>query len=203
MPVGDKLLATLKRHNPHKVRSFVGDDDSRDIAVPTRRRKWSQVIEAIESRAWTRVELLDKSGALLASVDNEGPAGGLEDIELGRTGGQVLLAERMVAMCIKAQRDAMTFRDAEVTALLRAQGDVVREMTAGMRALTAMYQEQVDVAQTLAENRTLAAAGPEKDQLTQLLEAAPLMMQAMPMLRALLSGEPPSVSTVVKPKNGA
>lgn len=198
----DKLLASLKRHNPHKVRAYLGDDDARDIAVPQRRKKWSQVIEAIEARAWSRVELLDKSGAVLGYVDNVEPARELEDIGATTgTGAQVQLAERIVAMVMKGQREAMTFRDAEVTALLKAQGDVVREMTAGMRALTAMYQEQVSVAEHAAELRATAAAGGDS-QVKELLEALPTILQALPLLRGLLAGGAPTSSTPRAKPNG-
>lgn len=194
----DKLLASLKRHNPSKVRAYAGDDDHRDIAVPARRRKWGQVIEAIEAVAWTRVELLDKSGAVLGYVENTEPAAELQDLAV--SSGAIPQAQQIVAMCLKAQRDAMHFRDAEVSALLKAQGDVVREMTAGMRALTAMYQEQVQAAERVAELRTVAAQGPEKGQVQELMEAMPLILQALPVLRSLISGTTPDAT---RPKNGA
>ncbi len=187
----DKLLASLKRHNPARVVAYAGDDDPRPIAVPTRRKRWQQVIEAIQALAWTRVELQDKAGAVLGYVENTEPAGGLADLGTDKSAGELRLAERIVTLVLKGQRDAMTFRDAEVTALLKAQGDVVREMTAGMRALTSMYQEQVDAAEQLAETRALAAQQPEKGQLAELLDAAPQLLQALPLIRSLLGGESP------------
>lgn len=186
----DKLLASLKRHNPARVVAYAGDDDPRPIAVPTRRKRWQQVIEAIQALAWTRVELQDKAGAVLGYVENTEPAGGLADLGTDKSAGELRLAERIVTLVLKGQRDAMTFRDAEVTALLKAQGDVVREMTAGMRALTSMYQEQVDAAEQLAEMRALAQQ-PEKGQLAELLDAAPQLLQALPLIRSLLGGEGP------------
>lgn len=191
----DKLYASLKRHNPARVRAFTSDDDVREISVPTRKRRWPQVVEAIEARSWSRVELCDKGGAVLGYVENTEPARELEAIE--GSGGAVREAERIMALVLRAQRDTMTFRDAEVTSLLKAQGDVVRELVAGMRALTALYQEQVTAAEQAAELRTMAAQTPERGQLAELLEAAPAIMQALPMLRALLSGG------TAGPKNGA
>jgi len=200
-PTLAKLLASLKRHNPTKVRAYAGDDDARDIAVPTRRKKWSQVIEVIEARSWSRVELLDKSGALLGVVENTESARELEDVgpAITGTGAQVQLAERIVGLVLRGQRETMQFRDAEVTALLKAQGDVVREMTAGMRALTAMYQEQVDAASSVAELRATAAAGGNSD-LQQLLDAAPALLQMLPMLKGLLAGG--DAPTATKTTNG-
>jgi len=202
----DKLLASLKRHNPSRVRAYAGDDDARDIAVPTRRRRWSQVIEAIEARSWSRVELLDKAGAVLGYVENVEPPRELEDLTGVDTASarEIRAAERIVALVMKGQRDVLSFRDAEVTALLKAQGDVVREMTGAMVSLRDLYREQADVGLQLGEQRAIAAAGPDKGQLGELLEAAPALLQALPYLRAMLSGNaPPEVSTPPKPRNGA
>jgi len=198
----DRLLASLKRHNPTKVRAYAGDDDARDIAVPTRRKKWSQVIETIEARSWSRVEMLDKSGAVLGYVDNVEPARDLEDLETGKAAKTRSEAEWIVALVVKAQRDAMTFRDAEVSNLLRAQGDVVRELTSAMHGLSAIYRAQVDAASEVAALQATAAAGGDGGQLKDLLEAAPQILQAIPLLRALMAG-PAQSPPQSKPKNGA
>ena len=196
------LLATLKRHNPSKVRAFAGDDDMREIAVPTRRRRWSQVIEAIDARAWSRVELCDKAGAVLGYVDNAEPARDVEDLTpTTGNGGQLLLAERIVKMVISAQRDAMTFRDAELSALLKAQGDVVREMAASVGHLGRMYREQVQAAEETSAIRAAGVVAPEGDW-RQLLDALPTLVQVLPLLRGMLGAgttpAAPSVSNGVK-----
>jgi len=197
MNATDKLLASLKRHTPAKVRAYAGDDDAREIAVPTRRKRWSQVIEAIEARSWTRVELLDKSGAVLGYVDNIEPARELEDLGDSRASKTRSEAEWIVALVIKAQRDAMTFRDAEVSNLLKAQGDVVRELTSAMHGLSSIYRAQVDAASEVAAMQATAAAGGDGGQLRELLEAAPTILQAIPVIRGMLNGGG------VGPMNGA
>jgi len=198
--VSEKLLAKLKRVNPSKVRAYAGDDDFRDIAVPTRRKKWSQVIETIEGASWTRVVLLDKSGAELGYVDNTEPARDLED--LGTDGKASKLrseSEWIVKLVITAQRDAMTFRDSEVTNLLRAQGDVVREMSNAMKDLSAIHREQRIAATEAAVIRAQAAAeAAGGNEWKELLEAAPQLLQMLPMLKQLLApGKSPAL------KNGA
>lgn len=186
--VTDKLLAALKRHNPAKVRAYSGDDDIRDIAVPTRRKRWSAVIEVIESRSWSRVELMTRSGEILGVVDNTSPAGDVEDVGAeSRAAKTRSEAEWIVQLVVRAQREALTFRDAEVTQLLQAQGAVVRELTNGMQALTAMYQAQVQAAHELATVQAQAASGGDSE-LKQLLEAAPQLLQALPLIRGLLGG---------------
>lgn len=196
------LLATLKRHNPAKVRAYTSDDDARDIAVPTRRKRWSQVIEAIEARAWVRVELLDKGGAVLAYVENSDQAHDVE--ELGQSAAMVkghaehALAVRIVELVLKGQREAMAFRDSEVKELLGAHSNVLREMSQGMSQLANMYREQVEAAREVARLQTEASLSPEGFDIKSLLEAAPVIVQALPMLRGLLAQSSPSPSNGVK-----
>lgn len=190
----DKLLASLKRHTPAKVRAYAGDDDARDIAVPTRRKRWAQVIEAIEARSWTRVELLDRSGSVLGYVDNIEPAREVEELD-GRQSKVRSEAEWIVQLVVRAQRDALTFRDAEVSSLLRAQGDVVREMVAAIHSLHSINEAKVSAAADVARLQAQAEAG-EGGQLKELLEAAPLVLQAIPMLRGMLGGQQPAAAPV-------
>ena len=199
----DKLTASLKRHNPSRVRAYAGDDDFRDIAVPTRRRRWSVVVEAIDARAWTRIELLDKSGAVLGYVENVEPARELEEIGGGRASKLRSESEWIVSLVVKAQRDAMTFRDAEVTSLMRCYGDTLREMSSAMRELSAIHREQREASVEVAKLQTIAAAGPERGQVGELLDALPTLLQALPLLRGLLSPGVTESTPPAKLKNGA
>lgn len=201
-----KLLASLRNHAPHTVRAYTSDDDFRNIAVPQRRKRWAQVIEAIEARAWSRVELLDKSGGVLGYVENAEPATTVEELPPGPASKMRHECEWIVALVVKAQRDAMQFRDDEVKSLLSAQGDVVREMVVGMQALSSIYREQRDAASEVAAMQATAAAGSGDGafNMKELVDAAPAILQALPMLRALLTGgngnAPPNGAHTAKPK---
>ncbi len=186
-----RLLATLKRHNPFKVRVFNGEDDAREVAVPTRRKRWSSVIEAVDARAWTRCVLLDKSGAELAHVENEGQARELEELgtSFAGVGGQLMLGERIAMLAIKSMRDALAFRDQETVALLKAQGEVVREMSQGVRALAEVYREQNEAYADAADARVQAASEAQSGDMKQLLEALPQLLQLLPIVKALVAGE--------------
>lgn len=187
--ITDKLTASLRRHNPHKVNVMLGDELQRTIAVPQRRRRWAQVVEAVEAKPWSMCELMDKSGAVLGYVENDSAPTDAEDISGPQSACSQ--AERITALVLRGMREAMSFRDSELQALTRAQGDVVREMVVGMRALTELYRAQVDTAADVAEAQALAQNG---GQLKELMEAMPVIVQALPMLKALLSDAP---------KNGA
>lgn len=188
----EKLLATLKRVNPSKLVAYLGNDRERNIAVPGGRKKWSQAVSVIESLdGWVKVELLDKGGSLLATVDNTDPAGELQD--LTSPGGVPAQVERMLVIVLKAQQEAMKFRDAEVQGLLRAQADVLREQSAAVKSLTALYQAQVEAVRETsaieadaAAAQAAAAAG--SSEMQQLIEAAPAILQILPLVKGLLSG---------------
>lgn len=191
----DKLLASLKRHNPAKVRAYAGDDDFRDVAVPQRRKRWTQVIEAIEARAWSRVELLDKSGAVLGYVDNVEPARELEELDGGsrRVRSE---AEWIVQLVIKAQRDAVALareRDADAS---RAMVETLREVMITQRDLNALQRETRDAQ---AELSAIQAAADNGGQLKELLDALPQIIPAIPLLAGLVRTSP----SQAKPKNGA
>jgi hypothetical protein len=186
-----KLLAKLRSVNPYKVRVYTSDDDSRDVAVPARRRKWAQVIETINARAWSRCELLNKAGEVLGYIDNVEAPTEVEDLAVGPTTAKRAEAEWIVNLVVKAQEKAMHYRDTEVANLLRAQGDVVREMGQAAAAMAAVYRDIIGATNEAAAVRVQAAAtaaGAGKDDIGQLLEALPQLLQMLPVIKQLIAG---------------
>lgn len=206
--IADKLLSTLRRLNPVRVVAYNGDDDDKPktIAVPTRRKKWAQVVTTIEGLPWSKLEFLDRSGGLLGTFGNDSPARELEDIGDGSravTSHDVQMSRVLLDVMLKAQREVLSFRDAETTALLQAQGQVLREMSGAMTALAGVYQQQVEAAAQVAGLRAEAAQREAQGDgsLKELIEAAPQLLQLLPVLKGLLaSGSPPRAAT---PPNGA
>jgi hypothetical protein len=187
--ITEKLYERLRKLNPSRVIAIAGDE-RREIAVPERRKKWSQVIEAITAAPWHRCELVNKRGEVLGYVDNTAPAAELEDIAVDRKRSDV---QWIVELVVRAQREALAYRDSEVQALLQAQSQVVRELSAGVRDIAALYREQAIAARDLGAMQ----AGKDGDIVQQLLEAGPEILKALPLLRSLLSGDAASAS-----KNG-
>lgn len=190
-----KLLATLRRVAPARVIAFNGDtdDDAREISVPKVRKRWSRVADVLAGTAWSRLELLDAKGALLGRFDNTEPAGQLEDLSGNRTGElhprDVAMTRTLLDMMLKAQATVLQNRDAELTRLMAAQSTVVEQLVAGMRELQAMYQQQVMVASDVAALQAQAEAG-NGGAFKELLEAAPQLVQALPLIRGMLQGSP-------------
>lgn len=186
--VGGRLLAQLRRCAPVKVRVYDAQEESRDVAVPTRRKKWSQVVETIEARPWMRVEMLDKSGAVLGYVDNDGPAEELEDIGSDdRRGGSVFRERAMLELMIKAQTTALQYRDKEHTTLLQNVSVILQTNANVMQETIALMRMQRDEAMQVAQLRAEAEQGGEMGEIVKLIEASPKLMQSFgPLLAAFM-----------------
>lgn len=200
----DRLLAVLRRLGPTRVRVVNASDETYDVAVPNRRKRWSQVTETIESRPWVRCELLDKHGAVLGFVENDGPAGEIEDI--GPTAGAGKMGElrSLLDLLLRGQREALSFRDKEHATLLGSMSEMMRTVMEMLRETTVIMREQRDVAAETAALR--AAAVPQKedgsldvDELVKILKAspkalaelAPVVGPLLMTLRGAFGGAPP------------
>lgn len=184
--LGAKLLATLRSLAPVRVRVYDAQDEHRDIAVPTRRKKWAQVVNTIEARPWIRAELLDKQGCVLGYVQNDGPAGDIEDITDHDTSAQQGMHRWFLEMMIRAQTTALSFRDKEHAALLEAMRGMMELNTANTRELMGIMRLQRDEAMELAQIRAAAAEGGDFDQILKLIESSPKLLQTLgPLLMAL------------------
>lgn len=182
-----KLLRELRRHEPARVRVYSGDDH-RDVAVPTRRKKWTTVISAINARTWSSCELLNKNGEVLGYVENTSPAGDVEDLD-GKSSKLRSESEWAVQLALKTGAQMLAYRAEEHRELLKAQGEVMREMTNAMKGLAALYGEQRDAAADVAALRAEAEGG--GFDIKGLLEAAPLLVQLARTMRAEQSNGQP------------
>lgn len=197
----DDTLNQIKAVNPTTIRVYNGDDDYRDVAVQAVRNRWSRVTKTLAALPWSRYELLDKKGGLVGVVEN-GTLAGEPEALAPSPGNQSVQVRAMMELMLKAQREALTFRDKETSALLSGVVQVMDVMMKGLQATQQMMQAQVDAAHVLAQ----AQAGGDMDQIVKLVEASPkLLTMLAPLIgKALGSGSPAPARTVVPPpKNGA
>lgn len=179
----DQMVSVLRQHAPNVVRVYAGSDDYRDVAVPQRRKRWTQVVATIESLAWSRCELLDKKGALLATFDNDSQATELENLSV--PGGSSMQMRWMMELMIKAQSVALQFRDKEHTTLLATMREMLQLNMQSTRDLIQIMRLQRDEAMELAEIRAAAAQGGDIDQVIKMIEASPKLLQTLGPLIAM------------------
>jgi hypothetical protein len=180
--VADRLLAKLRQLAPHKVRVYDGSGEHRDVSVPNRRKRWSAVIEAIEAKPWVQCELLDKSGAVLGYVENDGEAKELEQLSPGGAKDRWFLE-----MMLKAQDTALKWRNKEHADLLTGMRDLLEVNTHATRELVEIFRVQRDVSADVAAMQAAAANGGDMDQIIKLIEASPQLLQVVgPLLQLLL-----------------
>ncbi len=187
-PVADRLLSTLRRLAPAKVRVYDSADDHRDIAVPSQRKRWGHVVTTIEARPWVRCELLDKAGAVLGYVENDGAAGEVEELSTPGGGAGTAQSRWFLEMMIKAQTVALSYRDKEHTVLMAGMRDLMDAQTSAMKELTNLYRVQVGVSAEVAAMKAAAENGGDIDQIVKLIEASPQLLQLVGPLIGMLKG---------------
>jgi hypothetical protein len=187
-PVRGKLLQALRRLAPHTVRVYDSSDEHRDIAVPTRRKRWTQVIETIEARPWLRCELRAKGGAVLGYVEQrEEPEGDdlLPNVPIPEH------AQHMrwyLDLMLRAQTMALQMVGKEHAAMFGAMQGILEVQTQATREIVELMRQQRDAAAELATIRATANADDGLDQILKILEASPKLMQQFGPLLAGLMG---------------
>lgn len=103
-PVSLRAIEALKKWRPASVRMHLADGHIDSIAVPEQRKKWVQVQAVLEKSHWYRLEAMSKKGELLGIVENDEPAGDLEDIGETATTGE---SARLLQLMLSAQDHAL------------------------------------------------------------------------------------------------
>lgn len=188
-----ELASILRQYQPVSLRAYDAHDDTRDIAIPHgARTKWRRAAATVDARPWVRLDLLDKAGKVLYHVDNDGPAVDLEELSPAASSA-VARDERMLALLMRAQREALSLTSRDTVDLLGACREMMRVVTEATRALADIQRAQVAA---LTELRSQASDGGQSsdEELLKLLA---------PLLPALLARNPAaSTAAPVKP-NGA
>jgi len=133
---------------------------------------------------------MDKSGALLATVENTDAAGELEDLKPGR-GGVWDQVERGMAIMQRAIDGYAKSRGDEMRSVLQAQTELMRETTVAVKTLSALHQSHLEtVRESAAAQMEAVAASANPDEVGQLLQALPQLLQLLPIAKQLLGGGP-------------
>jgi len=180
--VEDVLMVALKRCKPVALRALLADNTSRELAPPGGKRKnWKRMVETLDRMPWVQAELLDTTGRVVDVVDNDEPAGELEDLAGVAQTGQVA---NLLNLMLRAQDMALK-RNAEQNSQLATT--VLKLADVLMRRLDSLergYAANLKVAQQFVRQM-----GDEDE---ELLSDGPVGA-LMPLLAAKALGVPPEV----------
>lgn len=189
--VNAKLLLALRRLAPHVIRVYDSADEYRDVAVPSRRKRWTQVIETIEARAWVRCELRAKGGAVLGYVEQET----IDSESAPPPEGPHM--RWYLDMMLRAQTMALQFVNKEHAALLGAVREILEVQTQATRETIELMRMQRDTASEISALRAAASQDGDLDQIMKIVEASPKLLEKIgPMLAAVMM---PRRITAAKP----
>lgn len=99
------IAALLRHHKPASIRLTMGDGSTRELAVPSgKRKRWGQTVELMERLPWCAAELLNAKGQLLETVEPDEPPDGLEDLSTESSLGGITQG---LGLMLKAQDVAL------------------------------------------------------------------------------------------------
>ena len=180
------LTARLSKTRPSSLRVILTDGSEKEVAIPGKRKKWSQVAKVLESYSWLRCECLDPKGRALDIVENED----LEEFE--EEGSTARDLKPLLALMLKAQDIALRRNAEQSKQVIEMNLKLAEVLMKRLTSLEASFASNLRMAQ-----RAAGANGEESEGMmsTALIEAlAPqLMLKLLPQLGALPPGTPPIV----------
>lgn len=191
------LLEDLKKVTPTPRTIAVTDaqGDVRIVAVPQRRKRWAQVIEAIEGGpGWERLELRGVGDVVIGYIERES-----EPVPpVPSTSPVVAGMESMLALMLRAQQVALSNRETEHRQVMQSMIALLEVQSRAWQGVMEVMAHQRDASVQLAETRAAAAAAAAKESedgdLMSMLtpERLPQLMQMVRAMKMLAGGSAPS-----------
>ena len=187
------LMSKLRTAGPTVARLMVhtaDDDKPFEVAILDVRKRWARVKETLDDIAWTKVELLDKRGALLMvhtrSTFDEKPAGEMEDLIGSNVAGDAskiaALMQVAVTMVLRAQDGALSRQAEMMETVLGANARLVESTMRRFEQMDGQYHEMLRLNHAMHGKRfaeiedmiktaraTMAAAGDDGDSSTDMI----------------------------------
>jgi hypothetical protein len=163
----------LRKLEPFVLRVTCLDGHVESVAVPKIRNRWQRVIKVIDSMAWTRIDALDKAGAVLGSVEDEEAAGFEVDDQDGageRDERDMRIAKVLLEVMRTTQKETRQMFEVQ----MRGQAELVESLIGGVRSIQQTYEANMAVsrARDVAEAGAAAGGNPEIMAMMQMAMAA-------------------------------
>jgi hypothetical protein len=184
----ENLRAALARHPAHKVIAYRGEELVRSIPVPPGRKRNAAVLAVVGKLEWSRVELVDRTGGLLAVVD--GQAAERDELPAAELTGR---DAQLLRLLLEAQRVALSHREKETAIALNACTQSVKMLTDAVGALAGLHRKALDAqaeAHQVSIQAALEAASAEGQEGG--LMSSKLMEQIAPLIMAKLLAPGPA-----------
>ncbi len=153
------VVAQLKGLNPMSLIAYLVDGETKNIAVPQVRRKWSHLRKVIDVLPpWARLEALDKKGNVTAIIENPKETDELMgDLYLPtKTTGEV---GQLLALMLKGQDVALQRQAQMLKTVLENNAAMLQTVSARLGMLEKNYMENLELVQDFAQAAAAAASG--------------------------------------------
>lgn len=166
-PAEPHAVDELRKLEPHSLRVSLLDGTTVPVACPKIRNRWQRVIKVLDSMAWTRIDALDKEGAVLGSVEDEDSTSFDATNEDGDDGDRDLRIARVLLEVMRSTQ-VETRRMFEVQ--MRGQAELVEALIGGVRSISQSYETSMSIerAARVAEAGAAAGGNPEVMAMLQL-----------------------------------
>jgi len=171
MDAEETIRSTLAKWKPATVLLFQGDELYRTIEVPTKGKRWQAVVPVIMKLEWDRLELRSRAGAVLDVITSTS-----EEPEPPEPAPPAVTNEdRLLALMLRAQDQALKHRTAETQMALTAAATILDKVAGIIGGLVDLQQVQINHAKQSAP-----AAKAEKPD--DIAEALQLLQTITPLL---------------------
>ena len=176
--MADGITDTIRSSGCASVRAVLADGSERALAVGAGRGRYARLSRALEALDWTRLELLDATGAVLDIISREGTvtddATPLPDDPVAR---------QVAIISAETRRHAQLLRTMMADAL-QAQRDTISMLSELTQRLAATHAEAIEAiraaadADARAEAATAAAKSDDAMLLNKVLDTVPALIAA-------------------------
>jgi hypothetical protein len=141
----------LRKLDPASLKVTLMDGSERPVAVPKIRNRWQRVYQVLDAMAWTRIEALDKNGAVLGVLEDDEAA---EELVDAAGGGERDLA--MAKVLLEVMRSTQKETRQMFETQMRGQAELVEALIAGVKSIASSYETSMQVERA---TRVAEAAG--------------------------------------------
>ena len=172
-------IDSLRKLNPVALKVYTLDGGEKTVAVPKVRNRWLRTYQVIETMTWTRIEALDKGGAVLGVVEDDSM---LEDAVESVEGDERDL--RMAKVLLEVMRSTQKETRAMFETQMRGQAELVEALIGGVRSIAQSYETSMAIERTARVAEAAGGVAGSNPEVMAMLQLAVGMMHSKPALPA-------------------